>query len=63
MRSQVWKLPPGEDLQVYRAPAGNDLVGQTLRIRAAAGGFSITASWPSREHCWEAIWSETVAGA
>jgi hypothetical protein len=40
MRSQVWKLPPGEDLQVYRVPAGDDLVGQTLRIRAEESGGS-----------------------
>lgn len=40
MRSQVWKLPPGEDLQVYRVPLGDALVGQTLRIRAEESGGS-----------------------
>lgn len=40
MRSQVWKLPPGEDLQVYRVPLGDVLVGQTLRIRAEESGGS-----------------------
>lgn len=40
MRSQVWKLPPGEDLQVYRVPTGGVLVGQTLRIRAEESGGS-----------------------
>jgi hypothetical protein len=38
LRTQVWKLLPGDDLQTYRLPAGEELVGQTLRIQAEEVG-------------------------
>ena len=34
VRAQVWKLPPGEDVYTYRLPAGEELLGQTLRVQA-----------------------------
>ena len=40
MRTLVTRLPPGEDVQTYRAAAGEELVGQTLRVRAEEIGGS-----------------------
>lgn len=34
VRSQVWKLSSGEDVYTYRLPAGEELLGQTLRVQA-----------------------------
>ncbi|HWB08575.1 MAG TPA: NEW3 domain-containing protein [Pirellulales bacterium] len=38
LRTQVWKLPPGDDVQTYRLPAGEELVGQPLRLQAEEVG-------------------------
>jgi hypothetical protein len=38
MRTQVFKLPPGEDVQIYRVPGGEELLGQTLRVQAEEVG-------------------------
>ncbi|HEV3343381.1 MAG TPA: NEW3 domain-containing protein [Pirellulales bacterium] len=38
MRTQVWKMPPGEDVQTYRLPAGEELIGQMLRLQAEEVG-------------------------
>jgi hypothetical protein len=38
LRTQVWKLPPGDDVQTYRLPAGEELVGQMLRLQAEEVG-------------------------
>jgi hypothetical protein len=38
MRTQVWKMPPGEDVQTYRLPGGEKLIGQTLRLQAEEVG-------------------------
>lgn len=40
MRTLVTRLLPGEDVQTYRAAAGEELVGQTLRVRAEEIGGS-----------------------
>lgn len=40
MRTLVTRLPPGEDVQTYRAAAGEELVGQILRVRAEEIGGS-----------------------
>ncbi|HEX7448927.1 MAG TPA: NEW3 domain-containing protein [Pirellulales bacterium] len=40
MRTLVTRLSPGEDVQTYRAAAGEELVGQTLRVRAEEIGGS-----------------------
>lgn len=34
MRTQAFRLAPGEDVQTYRLPDGDELVGETLSIRA-----------------------------
>ena len=34
MRTQAFRLAPGEDVQTYRLPNGDELVGETLSIRA-----------------------------
>ena len=34
MRTQVLKLPPGEDVQTYRIRNGDELLGQSLWLRA-----------------------------
>jgi hypothetical protein len=38
MRTQVFKLPSGEDVQTYRLPGGEELLGQTLRVQAEEVG-------------------------
>jgi hypothetical protein len=38
LRTQVWKLPPGDDVQTYRLPSGEELIGQTLRVQAEEVG-------------------------
>ncbi|HVX11410.1 MAG TPA: NEW3 domain-containing protein [Pirellulales bacterium] len=38
MRTQVFKLPAGEDVQTYRIPGGEELLGQTLRVQAEEVG-------------------------
>lgn len=38
MRTQVWKLPSGEDVQSYRLPGGEQLIGETLRLQAEEVG-------------------------
>jgi hypothetical protein len=38
LRTQVWKLPPGDDVQTYRLPAGDELVGQMFRLQAEEVG-------------------------
>lgn len=40
MRTLVTRLSPGEDVQTYRAAAGEELVGQTLRVRGEEIGGS-----------------------
>ncbi|HET6879872.1 MAG TPA: NEW3 domain-containing protein, partial [Pirellulales bacterium] len=38
MRTQVFKLPPGDDVQIYRLPGGEELLGQPLRVQAEEVG-------------------------
>lgn len=38
MRTQVFKLPQGDDVQMYRLPGGTELIGQPLRIQAEEVG-------------------------
>jgi hypothetical protein len=38
MRTQIWKQPSGEDVQTYRLPFGEQLIGQTLRVQAEEVG-------------------------
>lgn len=45
IRSQVMRLPQGEDVQTYRLRNGEDLIGQTIWVRAEEIGGSRTLNY------------------
>ena len=45
IRSQVMRLPQGEDVQTYRLRHGDELIGQTIWVRAEEIGGSRTLNY------------------